>query len=225
MALYYILGVPREASEAEIRRSFRMRALSVHPDKRPNDPEAVNNFQELRRAYDILIDPERRKRYDKSGETEAETDEFKSAYEFFRSQFPRVTQSAIDDFARTYPGSSAEDEDLCHFYNQRQGDMTRLLEYIPLSTPEAVPRLVDRLRKLIDDKRLRVQPEFESSLPQLATQSKKWRRRGREEAKNAAAASESLISAIQSRRRVANENFIADLEAKYAPKRFKLGTK
>jgi curved DNA-binding protein CbpA len=63
---YHILGVPREASEAEIRQAFRHKARTEHPDA-GGSPDA---FQRLKDAYDILSDPLRRQHYDRTGTSE-----------------------------------------------------------------------------------------------------------------------------------------------------------
>ncbi len=63
---YEILGVGRDASEDEIKRSFRRRARELHPDVNP-DPQAEARFKELARAYEVLSDPETRAVYDRHG--------------------------------------------------------------------------------------------------------------------------------------------------------------
>ena len=63
---YSTLGVPRDANEATIRRAFRKQARRAHPDGGGSD----DAFNQLKNAYDILSDPERRRRYDQTGETE-----------------------------------------------------------------------------------------------------------------------------------------------------------
>jgi DnaJ-class molecular chaperone len=65
--LYEVLGVAREASEDEIRKSYRKLARKYHPDVNPNDKQAEERFKEIAFAYDILSDPEKRKLYDEFG--------------------------------------------------------------------------------------------------------------------------------------------------------------
>ena len=64
---YDILNVSSDASEADIKKSFRKLALKWHPDK-CSDPEAESKFKEITSAYSILSDPEKRKQYDEYGE-------------------------------------------------------------------------------------------------------------------------------------------------------------
>ncbi len=63
---YKILGVSVRASEDEIKRAFRLLALRWHPDRNPDDPFASERFREALEAYENLIDPSRRGKYDKT---------------------------------------------------------------------------------------------------------------------------------------------------------------
>lgn len=64
---YEVLGVPRSASEEEIKRAYRKLARRYHPDANPDDPEAESRFKEIALAYEILSDPEKRAQYDRYG--------------------------------------------------------------------------------------------------------------------------------------------------------------
>ncbi|GAB4296897.1 MAG: molecular chaperone DnaJ [Desulfuromonadia bacterium] len=64
---YEVLGVHRNASEAEIKKAFRRLATQYHPDRNPGDKEAEEKFKELAEAYEVLSDPEKRAQYDRFG--------------------------------------------------------------------------------------------------------------------------------------------------------------
>ena len=64
---YEVLGLKREASAEEIKKSYRKLALQNHPDKNPGDPEAEKRFKEGAEAYEVLGDSDKRARYDRYG--------------------------------------------------------------------------------------------------------------------------------------------------------------
>ncbi len=64
---YEVLGVPRDAGEAEIKKAYRQMAIRYHPDKNPGDRQAEEKFKEAAEAYSVLSDPARRQNYDRFG--------------------------------------------------------------------------------------------------------------------------------------------------------------
>src|ERR687885_178682 len=67
--LYKVLGVSKEASQEEIRRSYRKLARKHHPDANRDDPKAEERFKEIQHAYEILSKPEKRREYDEGPRT------------------------------------------------------------------------------------------------------------------------------------------------------------
>ena len=64
---FEIVGVARDASEAEIRKAYKRLSLDLHPDKNLNDPSAAERFQVVSEAYNVLVNPETRTLYDRWG--------------------------------------------------------------------------------------------------------------------------------------------------------------
>jgi molecular chaperone DnaJ len=64
---YEILGVPRNADGADIKKSYRRLAMEHHPDRNPDNKQAEEKFKEAAEAYEVLSDPEKRERYDRFG--------------------------------------------------------------------------------------------------------------------------------------------------------------
>src|ERR1700710_3038106 len=63
---YKALGVAKDASAADIKKTYRKLAQQLHPDKNPGDAAAESRFKEVSEAYDVLSDVEKRKEYDEA---------------------------------------------------------------------------------------------------------------------------------------------------------------
>ncbi|ELK25819.1 DnaJ like protein subfamily C member 5 [Myotis davidii] len=66
-SLYHVLGLDKNATSDDIKKSYRKLALKYHPDKNPDNPEAADKFKEINNARTILTDATKRNIYDKYG--------------------------------------------------------------------------------------------------------------------------------------------------------------
>ena len=105
---YEVLGVPRDADEQQIKKSFRKLARELHPDVNAHDPDAEEKFKEAAEAYEILSDQSRREIYDRygheglrSGGMRPNFEGFGSIGDLFEAFFGPAFGSG---FAATHPG-------------------------------------------------------------------------------------------------------------------------
>ena len=84
---YAVLGVGRSAPEKEIKQAYRRLARKYHPDVNPGDKAAEAKFKEINEAYEVLSDPEKRKKYDRYGEQWQYADQFAKAGQRAQSGF------------------------------------------------------------------------------------------------------------------------------------------
>lgn len=112
---YKILGVNKNASDAEIKKAYRKLARKYHPDVNPNNKEAEKKFKEINEANEVLGNPENRKKYDKYGEHWKHADEFEKAG--YNKQYQHTGRSSGQQF---YSGGFTED-DFSDFFSSMFG--------------------------------------------------------------------------------------------------------
>src|SRR5258708_17237054 len=64
---YEVLSVSRECGDQELKTAYRRLAMQYHPDRNPDNPEAVERFKQASEAYQVLSDPDKRAAYDRYG--------------------------------------------------------------------------------------------------------------------------------------------------------------
>ena len=138
----------------------------MHPDKNPNDPKAADNFLHLNNAYKILMDQEKRALYDETGEyedNERAPIDLDVTYNYYRLIYPRIKVEDIDNFSEKYRNSKEEENDLIEFYNTNKGNISDILECIPLSTNNDVDRFINIYDRLINQGILKKYKKYEKS--------------------------------------------------------------
>tara|TARA_R100000935_G_C2827711_1_gene163269 strand:- start:598 stop:1518 length:921 start_codon:yes stop_codon:yes gene_type:complete len=120
---YKILELDKSASQADIKKAYRKLARKFHPDLNPNNKEAQARFQQINEAHEVLIDPEKRKKYDQYGKDWQHADQFENA---------QRQQSRAGGFAGGFGGNSQQsysgnfdDDSFSEFFEQMFGGGAR----------------------------------------------------------------------------------------------------
>ena len=112
---YSVLGVPKNASQADIQKAYRELARKYHPDMNPDDKTAKKKFQKVQAAFDVLNNPEKREMYDRYG----------SSFETMGRRRAAAGGAVVELVAGAGgagPGGyNAEDIDLSQFLGERFG--------------------------------------------------------------------------------------------------------
>lgn len=95
---YKVLGVAKNADDAEIKKAYRKLARKYHPDINPNDAGAKKKFQEINEANEVLSDPEKRKKYDQYGKDWQHAEQFEQAGQSQRQQRPQYSSRGQEQF-------------------------------------------------------------------------------------------------------------------------------
>ncbi|KAG7492739.1 hypothetical protein MATL_G00017120 [Megalops atlanticus] len=227
--LYEVLGVAKEASEAEIRRGYYKLSLQVHPDRAPDDQEATTKFQALGKVYAVLSDKEQRAVYNEQGTVDEETDSLKQERnweEYWRLLFPKITVEDILEFEKSYKSTEEEKQDLSRLYLQYEGDMDMIMDSALCCTQEDEPRVTEILQAAIDSGELPTFRAFTHESKKKSSARKRKADKERQEAEEmekelGLKSGDSLVAMLKQRQKSREQgfdSFLSDLEAKYSKK-------
>ncbi|KAJ2795864.1 hypothetical protein H4S07_006373 [Coemansia furcata] len=191
--LYALLEVPRDATDEDLRKAYRKRALRTHPDKwahlDPTSPEAkakTCEFQQIGFAYTVLKDPKRRKVYDATGSLSDDIIEEEKDWDaYFRQLWTGVVDATtIEQFSKTYKGSSEEHGDILAAYRLHDGDLDLIFTEVMLAEVEDEPRFIKVIEDAIKAKSVKRTKKY--------TKSKRGSEQRKREAAKEAAEAEAL---------------------------------
>src|ERR1035437_7996438 len=94
---YEVLGVAREASDADLKAAFRKLAMQHHPDRNPGDNECEHKFKELNEAYDVLKDGDKRAAYGRFGHAAFEQGGGGAGAQGFGADFAHTFSDIFED--------------------------------------------------------------------------------------------------------------------------------
>jgi len=112
---YTLLGVKKDASQAEIKKQYRKLAVKYHPDKNPGNKQAEEKFKDLGEAYEVLNDPEKRKKYDTLGSNWKQYEQSSRSGGADFSQWAR--QGGGQQYSRSYTSGDFGGTDFSDFFN------------------------------------------------------------------------------------------------------------
>jgi len=113
---YKVLGVDKNASDVDIKKTYRKLARKLHPDVNPNDKDAHHKFQQVNEANEVLSDPEKRKKYDQYGKDWQHADQFEQQ---------RQSQRRPAGFGGEQQFSDNNDGDFSNFFESMFGGSGR----------------------------------------------------------------------------------------------------
>lgn len=123
---YSVLGVPKTASDDDIKKAYRKLARKHHPDLNPNDAEANKKFQQINEANEILSDSEKRRKYDQYGKDWQHAEQFEQARQQQQQSRQSYTQGDTGDFDFSDGFGGADFSDfLFSMFGQEGGPQSR----------------------------------------------------------------------------------------------------
>eukprot|EP01060_Flectonema_neradi_P013573 TRINITY_DN20334_c0_g1_i1.p1 TRINITY_DN20334_c0_g1~~TRINITY_DN20334_c0_g1_i1.p1 ORF type:complete len:310 (+),score=82.11 TRINITY_DN20334_c0_g1_i1:40-969(+) len=188
--LYAALGVSTTATESEIARAYKKKALMCHPDRikgKSNEKEMEELFKKVGFAYSILKDEGKKRIYDRTGEFEGGAADDSSLSAMMKALFKEVTEEQVESFFETYVGSEEELQDICSAYNESKGNFAKIRDLVNYN--DSLESEEDRLVSIIDEQialgnlkstNLWKKTKITEEVKKTAAYKKRWARRHKE---------------------------------------------
>lgn len=130
--------------------------MLVHPDRVDENKklEATEKFKVLGKIHSVLQDSDQRKIYDETGDIDEENDSSFNWMDYWRSMFKPITTEDIENYKQEYINSETELRDIKKAYIACKGDWNRILEMVPFSDCDSEPRIMEIVKKLVEDEEL-----------------------------------------------------------------------
>lgn len=139
-----------------------------------------------------------------------------NTYEYFRLVYPRIKEEDIESFSKTYKNSDMEKEDLIQFYLNNKGDVTLILECIPLSDNNDAERFISFYEDMIKEKKIKKYKAFDKTKKKIKLLDDEWEE-AEEEEKNMKELEQQII--LRNKKKRGNyEDFLGSLADKYCSK-------
>ncbi|XP_028131105.1 dnaJ homolog subfamily C member 9 [Diabrotica virgifera virgifera] len=218
---YEILQITSSASEKEIKKAYHRLSLHVHPDRVTHDQKeiATEKFKVLGKIHSILQNKEKRKRYDDVGEFDYDMDTSYNWMDYWRNMFKKIELKDIQEYEKEYVGSETEYRDIKKAYEGSRGNMDSILEMVPFSNCDSEPRIIEIVQKMVDNGEVEsYNTFFNESKQRKLRRKRKWELEKKQAEKIEMNELEKEMDKSMKERAANFENFMNDLEAKYAPK-------
>jgi DnaJ-class molecular chaperone len=143
---YEVLGVARNASDADIKKSYRKLARQYHPDRNPGDKQAEAHFKEVQEAYDVLSDKTKRQQYDQFGHAGPTAGGFGGSGPFRWSgqggqtfDFGGIDPSDLESLFRQFGGVGGAAREAGDAFGRRTRGRTRRAQPAPVEAEVTIP--------------------------------------------------------------------------------------
>ncbi|XP_071453236.1 dnaJ homolog subfamily C member 9-like [Hetaerina americana] len=189
--IYQVLGIPKDASDSQVRKAYHKISLQVHPDRveETDKKECTEKFKIVGQIHSILSDSDKRALYDETGDIGEDDFSERNWSKYWRLLFKKITLQDIKNFETKYKGSKEELEDIRKAYEEGEGDMDYVLETVLCATLDDEPRLRELLQVMIDDGEIPGYPKFTN---ESQTKKKRRKRKMEKEAEEAEQMKEEL---------------------------------